>query len=334
MIPTAVTSDTPEDSPMPSPHGVPKVPDEILVARLPAPALRVWLAIRSRQGDNASAWYPHVEYARMAAVKEKDVYALIRTLEAYGWLVAGSGKHLSCLVGRPYDEGKRGGLRSTTTPKEGGTTDYPQRRGTTTPKAGGTTTPKEGTHTNPIRIQSQSDQDEDEARASVGLWDGSLTEAPNASSFGPDAARHHAAIAERAAAPKADRLAWACRVLRAGQMPPADRLRDLGTRAVRHGPAALTVALVLTEHADVNAKSYAPRLRYLDSILNTLADHERLAATAPAERPDTPAARSGDRKPAGAAASFRDRRQADLDDPAAAHERNLAAAHAAIGARA
>lgn len=324
---------------MPVPNAVPRVPDEILVARLPAPALRVWLAIRSRQGDNASAWYPHVEYARMAAVKDKDVYAILRTLEAFGWLATGSGKHLTCLVGRPYDEGKRGGARGTTTPKDGGTSDYPQTRGTTAPKEGGTTTPKEGTHTNPYRIQTESRQDEEDERAEAGFWDGGISETVHASTFGPDAERHAAAIAERAAAPKADRLAWAARVLRAGMLPTAQHRRDLGARSAQFGAAALTVALVLTEHADLTSRSYAPRLRYLDRILETLSDHARRQNTAPVQ-PDAAASGLHGSRPAGraerpaargAAADYRDRRQADLDDPAAAFARHLAAGLAAIG---
>ena len=116
---------------------LPRVPDSLLTAKLPAPALRLWLAVRKRQGDNGSTWQPLAALARMADVKEKDAYRWRALLVDLGWLVLGEGRHIRCALGRPYAGGRRGGK--------------------TTPKEGGTTTPKEGGSAfNPERIQKES----------------------------------------------------------------------------------------------------------------------------------------------------------------------------------
>ena len=152
--------------PMPTAQDVQRVPDELLVSKLPPPALRLWLAIRKRQGDNAAAWYPLIEYARMADVKEKEVYKYISLLEEYGWLRRGEGKHLTCLVGRVYDASRRGGKRETT-PKEGGISTTPKEGGSTTPKEGVRLPPKKGV--TPIRKESKQNPDNASAEFAV-FW--------------------------------------------------------------------------------------------------------------------------------------------------------------------
>jgi len=132
------------------------VPDELLLSKLPAPALRLWLAVRKCQGCNETSWHPFSTYARMADVKPKLVYELLNFLVEWGWLERGDGKHVACRVGRVYDAGKRGGARHETTPKEGGTSGTPFFGGTDTPKEGVPTTPALGVSTNPERIQKES----------------------------------------------------------------------------------------------------------------------------------------------------------------------------------
>lgn len=161
------------------------------------------------------------------------------------------------------------------------------------------------------------------------IWSGSLPGPVDVDAgalslrFGESAARHRLAVEAASALTDAERVGWACRVLRAGQMPDADRLRDLGERAARHGPAALVVALAIADHAELRSPAYGSRLRYLDTTLEALSDHARRQRTAPTAQPRTPA--SPARRAGGSAES--DAR----NDPAGTFARAHAVALAALG---
>ena len=141
--------------------------------------------------------------------------------------------------------------------------------------------------------------------AELGFWSGAVPGGlPDLAELGEQAERHAAAVAEAAGLSDAARLAWACRVLRAGAAPPASLHRALGDRAARHGPAALVVALAITDHgADPRSRQPA-RTKYLDAVLDSLADHARRSRTAPppperASPGGRPSGTGGGRAPAG-----------------------------------
>ena len=112
------------------------------------------------------------------------------------------------------------------------------------------------------------------------LWDGAV-ELFDPARFGDDGETYRRPIEAALALDDQARVRWACNVLRAGQMPAADRLRDLGERAARHGPEVLIVALAKTDHG-ATSRSYGPRLRFLDSALETTAHDAHRTTHAPA----------------------------------------------------
>ena len=157
--------------------------------------------------------------------------------------------------------------------------------------------------------QTSSDPEEGEegdAPARDALWDGRMDAPPDLAALGPDAEAHAAAVAEAAALDTTRRLAWARRVLRAGNAPAADFYRDLGVRAARYGDGCLVVALAITDHGADRRSRQPQRLRYLDAVLDSLADHRRRART----RPEPPAADDApgrSRRAAGGAPNARER---------------------------
>ena len=84
-------------------------------------------------------------------------------------------------------------------------------------------------------------------------------------------------------------------------------------------------------HVTTYAVSSTRNARNVPGIIQTFDEHlaRKHAAAHPA--PWTDAGPAGRNRAAGAQRDARDRRQADIDDPAGAHERNLAAARAALG---
>lgn len=116
------------------------------------------------------------------------------------------------------------------------------------------------------------------------LWDGAV-EPFDPERFGDDGETYRRPIEAALALDDQARVRWACNVLRAGQLPAADRLRDLGERAARHGPEVLIVALAKTDHG-ATSRSYGPRLRFLDSALETTAHDAHRTTHAPAGNAD------------------------------------------------
>ncbi|HEX9951234.1 MAG TPA: hypothetical protein VGB53_05655 [Rubricoccaceae bacterium] len=155
--------------------------------------------------------------------------------------------------------------------------------------------------------EGEDDDGRDHGPVSRPLWRGEATGADSSDldALGPDAARHRVAVDAALVLDDDGRRQWACRVLRAGNLPPAESLRDLGEREARHGPLALVAGLAIVDHADLQSPAYASRLRYLDKTLSGLSDHARRHATAPDLAADPGAHPGGDRGPGGPLRSSR-----------------------------
>lgn len=140
----------------------PRIPEELLTSNLPFPAFRLWLAIRKRQGENATAWHPVTTYAREARVHVKKVYRYLDALVESGWIERGEGKHLSCRIGRAHEPSKRGKAGGKAAARKSCSTTLQGVEQTTTLQGVGvlpvgcTTTTQQGGHTNPERIQTES----------------------------------------------------------------------------------------------------------------------------------------------------------------------------------
>ena len=110
----------------------------------------------------------------------------------------------------------------------------------------------------------------------------------------PAVARYADQIRDHLAQPEPERRRRACAALRAGSLPPPDLVRALDERLGRHGPAALAAGLVVCAN-EATAHRPASRLRYLDSVLDSIADHARRQQLPPAALPETADAALGAR---------------------------------------
>lgn len=79
---------------------VPRCPDELLASNLSDVQVRVWLAVRKVQGDNASAYCAFARYGEMTGKTEAQVSKAIKKLVKEGWIVR-KGRNLSCVVATP-----------------------------------------------------------------------------------------------------------------------------------------------------------------------------------------------------------------------------------------
>lgn len=100
----------------------------------------------------------------------------------------------------------------------------------------------------------------------------------------PNVARYAAAIQDTLAQPEAEQRRRALVALRAGSLPPADFDRALAERREGFGALAFAAAVTVTEH-EADARGHSSRLRFLDSVLESIADHARRSRLAPDDLP-------------------------------------------------
>ena len=140
--------------------------------------------------------------------------------------------------------------------------------------------PRDGTR----RVSQEGIPDDDDGARAREAWATGSGAGPSLDELGPQAAAYRDQVEDRLALPEPDRERWGFRVLRVTGGNVVEARRDLDARRQRAGPTALTAALVVADNEAV-AQRYGSRLRYLDSVLDSLSDHARKSRLGPTEPP-------------------------------------------------
>lgn len=82
-----MNSNDPDAQPVADYTRPPRCPDTLLTSDLPDWAVRVWLAVRSAQGNNDSAWAGYEAYASRAGKSYAMVRKAVTLLKKTGWIV-------------------------------------------------------------------------------------------------------------------------------------------------------------------------------------------------------------------------------------------------------
>lgn len=257
----------------------PRCPDELLESGLPDWCVRVWLAVRAIQGNN-----PHTEcgtdyIADRAGKSRTRVSRALAVLEETGWVervADGRPPHFRCHVGHASEEAARAAVEA----NKGANAGTPGRTAKVRAAHDDERTLRPAHFDSARRAHSPDTPYKEQSSIESGEEESTRGRASRIEDLPEGARRYRAQIEERATLAADDRERWAFRVLAVKTGHLVKTRQALAVADDRHGPLAVTAALVVTEN-EAESDFFTGRSNYLKSILEGISDHVRTSALAP-----------------------------------------------------